>query len=181
MSDLKIELKGEQFRRAYLLYVIKVAHNERGDFYYVGQTGDNRYTTARPAFRRLSGHMEDTGQSTQNQVYRYIATKVLGHEEAEEKKALTEDVKQSVEDFLVGSTVQMHIYQAEGFSPGVHHEKHLEIVRRVTQLERHVIRAFIDSERTLMNKKVTRPKGDCPYPRVLRHIRSDFGLISEDN
>ena len=121
MSDFTIELTGQQFRRAYLLYVVEVAHNERGSYYYVGQTGDNRYVTARPAFRRLSGHFQDSGHSTENQVYRYIATRVLGHEEAERREALTETVKQSVEDLLVGSTVRMHIYRVVSFKHGVSH------------------------------------------------------------
>ena len=78
MADIRIELPGAQFRRAYLLYVIEIRHGKE-QYFYVGQTGDNNYITARPAFRRLSGHMEDTGQSTQNQVYRYIAADIIGH------------------------------------------------------------------------------------------------------
>jgi len=54
MPDICIELSGAQFRRAYLLYVIEICH-EQERYFYVGQTGDNRYITARPAFRRFQG------------------------------------------------------------------------------------------------------------------------------
>ena len=50
MPDICIELPGAQFRRAYLLYVIEICH-EQERYFYVGQTGDNNYLTARPAFR----------------------------------------------------------------------------------------------------------------------------------
>ena len=84
MADMVLELLGEHFRRQYLLYIIKISHGE-DEYFYVGQTGDNRYTTARPAFRRLAGHFEDSGQSTQNQIYRYIACDILKIEEASNK------------------------------------------------------------------------------------------------
>lgn len=87
MADFTIELKGEQFRRGYLLYIIEIRHNI-DTFYYIGQTGDNHYVTARPAFRRLSGHFEDSGNSTQNQLYKYIASIILGYDEANKKRRL---------------------------------------------------------------------------------------------
>ena len=62
MPDLLIELPGTHFRRAYLLYAIEICHNQ-DRYFYIGQTGDNNYITARPPIRRLSGHLEDVGQS----------------------------------------------------------------------------------------------------------------------
>lgn len=93
MPDLLLELQGEQFRRAYLLYIVEICHGKE-KYYYVGQTGDNRYITARPAFRRLAAHFEDTGNSTQNQVYRYIVGTILGILEPDHKKALSIAVKE---------------------------------------------------------------------------------------
>jgi hypothetical protein len=134
MPDIRIELPGAQFRRAYLLYVIGIRHNKE-QYFYVGQTGDNNYITARPAFRRLSGHMDDTGQSTQNQVYRYIATNILGHKEAASKGPFPEAVKQDVEDFLVDSTVLMHIYRVKPFKPDVSRNNHLREVKNIRLME----------------------------------------------
>ena len=175
MPDLLIELPGAQFRRAYLLYVIEICRNQER-YFYIGQTGDNSYITARPAFRRLSGHLEDTGQSTQNQVYRYIAVKILGYEEAESKAAFPEKMKQAVEDFLVGSTVRMHIYRAHPFDPFVSRANHLRTVKRVSLLEKFVIKAFVNSGKSLMNRMITPPVEACPYPELLARIESDFGL-----
>ena len=175
MPDFSIELAGEHFRRAYLLYVIEIRHNE-DRYYYVGQTGDNKYTTARPAFRRLSGHLQDTGKSTQNQVYRYIATKILGYGEAERQEAFHEKIKQAVEGFLVGSTMRMHIYKVQPFNHPISHSDHLAIVRKVTLLEKHVIKAFTISGKSLINKTISDPTGPCPYPRLLAQIKSEFSL-----
>lgn len=175
MADLLIELPGLQFRRAYLLYVVEICHDE-DRYFYVGQTGDNNYITARPAFRRLSGHLDDRGQSTQNQVYRYIAVKILGDEEAESKAAFSKKIKQAVEDFLVDSTVRMHIYQVHQFNPLASRANHLATLKRVSLLEKFVIRAFANSGKTLMNRTITAPVEACPYPELLARIKSDFDL-----
>jgi hypothetical protein len=175
MPDIRIELPGAQFRRAYLLYVIEICHG-REQYFYVGQTGDNNCLTARPAFRRLSGHLDDTGQSTQNQVYRYIATNILGHKGATSKTSFRESVKQDVEDFLVDSTVLMHIYKVKPFKPDVSRDNHLKIVKDVTLMERYVMVSFLEAGRSLMNKKLSKPKGACPYPKLLDRIKSDFNL-----
>jgi hypothetical protein len=175
MPDARIELPGAQFRRAYLLYVIEIRHGKQ-QYFYVGQTGDNNYVTARPAFRRLSGHLDDTGQSTQNQVYRYIATNILGHEEAISKASFPEAVKQDVEDFLVKSTVLMHIYKVKLFEPDISRDDHLRVVKSTTLMEKYVMISFLEAGRSLMNKKISKPTGACPYPKLLARIKSDFGL-----
>jgi hypothetical protein len=175
MADVRIELPGTHFRRAYLLYVIEILHG-RERYFYVGQTGDNNYVTARPAFRRLSGHLEDIGQSTQNQVYRYIAADILGHKAAISKTSFPEGVKQDVEDFLVDSTVLMHIYRVKPFLPDIPRDDHLREVRNITLMEKYVMISFIEAGRPLMNKKVLKPTGACPYPKLLTRIKSDFDL-----
>lgn len=175
MPDIRIELPGAQFRRAYLLYVIEICHGKE-QYLYVGQTGDNNYLTARPAFRRLSGHMDDTGQSTQNQVYRYIATNILGHKEAASRISFPEGVKQDVEDFLVDSTVLMHIYRVKPFKPDVSRDNHLTIVKDVTLMEQYLMASFLEAGRSLMNKRIQKPAAACPYPNLLARIKSDFGL-----
>ena len=175
MPDLSIELRGEQFRRAYLLYVMEICHN-KDRYYYIGQTGDNRYKTARPAFRRLSGHLEDTGTSTQNQVYRYIATVILGYRQAAKKKAFHPKIREGVESFLVDSTVRMHVYRVHSFDPAISRSDHRTNVRNVSLLEKHVIRAFVDSGKSVMNKPARQPVKPCPYRRLVARIKSEFGL-----
>jgi hypothetical protein len=175
MPSFFIELAGEQFKRTYLLYVIEVCHKE-DRYYYVGQTGDKNYRTARPAFRRLSGHLEDIGKSTQNQVYRYIAVKILGYTEAEKQETFDEKIKQGVEDFLVSSTIRMSIYKVQLFDPSISHSEHQTNVRRVASLENHVIKAFANSGKLLINKTNIEPTDLCPYPDLLAQIKLEFGI-----
>jgi len=147
--------------------------------YYVGQTGDHNYTTARPAFRRLAGHLDDLGGSTQNQIYRYIAETILGFSEAARKDSkFDEKIKQAVEDFLVESTITMHVYPLQPFSPGINKDQHLEIVHKVTHFEKIVINLFRVHEKRIANKKLPLPEknAECPYPQILAEIADDFEL-----
>lgn len=176
MSRMTITLEGQVFRRQYLLYIIELINSGRR-YFYVGQTGDRRYTTARPPFRRLMGHLEDIGKSTQNQLYRYIAADVLHIPQARQQKTFSDDVKQRVEDFLVTSTVHMHVYTLEPFIPGATHAEHTEVLRRVEEFERHVIRRFSDANLPLGNRNLHSPSNPSPpYPEVLQEIERDFGL-----
>jgi hypothetical protein len=175
MRDLVIELQGAHFKRAYYLYVLKVCHAQKV-YFYIGQTGDNHYITARPPFRRLSGHLEDSGQSTQNQVYKYIASEILGYEEAKSKVQFSGELKQAVENFLVDSTIQMYIYTVCPFNSNVSSTVHHETVRKVCLLEKHVIWAFNDSGKRLMNKNIKKPVGTSQYPELFSQITSEFGL-----
>jgi len=175
MSDFTFELAGEQFRRAYLLYIIEIRHS-KDRYFYIGQTGDNHYVTARPAFRRLFGHLEDSGGSTQNQIYKYIATKILSYSKSNTREKYSNECKQAVEDFLVGSIVRMHVYNVLPFNPAISRLDHLANVKKVTLLEKYVIKAFADSGKSLINKAVRAPIGPCPYPRQLARIKGEFDL-----
>jgi len=175
MSDFTFELAGEQFRRAYLLYIIEISHN-KDRYYYIGQTGDNHYVTARPAFRRLFGHLEDSGGSTQNQVYNYVATKILGYSKSNSREKYSDECKQAVEDFLVDSVVRMRVYNVLPFNPAISRPNHLANVGKVTLLEKYVIKAFTDSGKSLINKDVSAPIGVCPYPNHLARIKDEFDL-----
>lgn len=175
-ADMLLTLEGKHFRRQYLLYIIEIIHNT-DVYYYIGQTGDHNYITARPAFRRLAGHLEDMGRSTQNQIYRYLAARVLGFREAESKDAMfDENVKQAVEDYLVSSTIRMHVYGLQEFVPGIEHTEHLNIVRRVTLFEQMVIGFFLSNKKKIANKKIRALSKDaeCPFPKALIQIKEDF-------
>ena len=176
MTDV-ITVDGQLFRRQYLLYVLAV-DNEVDRFYYVGQTGDRRYITARPPFRRLAAHFEDSGSSTQNQIYRHVASNSLGFPEGRTREgAFSESLKQAVEDFLVESSIRMHVYGLEPFRPGIDREEHLEIVRRVTAFEGFVVSAFLRNGRRLANTTIPRrTRKPPPYPEVFARITAGFGL-----
>jgi hypothetical protein len=178
MTEMILMLEGKHFQRQYLLYIVEITHGN-DKYYYVGQTGDNNYITARPAFRRLAGHLEDVGRSTQNQIYRYLAVEILGISEAARKDStFDEKIKQAVEDYLVGSTVKMYVYSLQPFIPDIEHSQHLKIVRRVTLFEKIVIGLLLTHSKTIANKNVALPPEDaeCPYPQVLNQIVADFML-----
>lgn len=178
MAEMILTLEGKHFQRQYLLYIVEITHGN-DKYYYVGQTGDNNYTTARPAFRRLAGHLEDVAKSTQNQIYRYLAVEVLGISEAARKDStFDEKIKQAVEDYLVGSTVKMYVYPLQPFIPGIEHSQHLKIVRKVTLFEKIVIRLLLTHSKTIANKNVAPPPegAECLYPQVLNQIVADFKL-----
>jgi hypothetical protein len=178
MADMILTLEGQHFRRQYLLYIIEIIHGN-DKHYYIGQTSDHNYLTARPAFRRLAGHLEDSGRSTQNQVYRYLAASVLEFSEADNKSEnFTEKIKQAVEDYLVHSTINMHVYSLQEFPPDIERETHLTNVRKVMLFEKIVIDLFRKQERKIANKKLSRIKEgeECPYPEILKRIRNDFKL-----
>lgn len=171
-----LTLEGQHFRRQYLLYIVEIVHgNDR--HYYIGQTGDQHYVTARPAFRRLAGHMDEGGSSTENQVYRYLAAKVLKIKAAENNcKSFNEEIKQAVEDYLVHSTVKMHVYSLQEFPPGIEREAHKENVRKVRHFEKIIMELFKKNQKNIGNKKISKPpRGiECPYPEILQRIKDDF-------
>jgi len=178
MAEMILTLEGKHFQRQYLLYILEITHGN-DKYYYIGQTGDNKYTTARPAFRRLAGHLEDVGRSTQNQIYRYLAVEVLGISEAAKKDStFDEKIKQAVEDYLVGSTVKMYVYPLQPFIPGIEHSQHLKIVRRATLFEKIVINLLLTHSKTIANKNVTPPPrgAECPYSQILNQIVANFKL-----
>ena len=176
MTDI-ITIDGQLFRRQYLLYVIAL-DNKHEQFWYVGQTGDRKYITARPPIRRLTAHFEDTGQSTQNQIYRHIASKSLCLPEGSRREgAFSESLKQAVEDYLVDSTIRMQVYCLEPLRPGIDRDKHLKIVKRVTDFEDFVVSALLSNGRRLANRAVRRQtRTTPPYPEVFARILGDFGL-----
>jgi len=182
-ADMILTIEGKHFRRQYLLYIIEITQGN-DKHYYIGQTGDNHATTARPAFRRLAGHLEDRGRSKENQVYRYLAENVLKFSEAANKSEnFDEKIKQAVEDYLVHSTIDMHVYSLQEFPPGIEREVHLKNVRKVRLFEKIVIDLFRKHQKKIANKMLSKPPigVDCPYPEILNRIESDFKLNQKTN
>ena len=174
MADLLIELDGAHFKRQYLLYIVEINHqNER--FFYIGQTGDRKYTTARPAFRRLAGHFDDSGTSTQNQVYRYIGQTILKLKFGSDC-AFSQNEKLAMENYLVNSKIKMHIYILEPFLASETHEKHLEKLNKVEEFEAYIVESFEKNGRNILNKKRSPKRTPNPYPQKFAQIAHDFKL-----
>lgn len=154
----KIKIDGQQFKKAYLVYVVKLITENRGTFYYIGQTGDRNYATARPAFRRLAGHFSDQGNSTENQVYRQIAVKILGIESASARQAFTQDTKDKVADFLSKCKIEMFVHPIGEFL--ANDKKHQEKRKLAEKIEQELMNYFVTQvgEEYLFNKKIPKSK-----------------------
>lgn len=97
--------------------------------------------------------------------------------------AFSERIKQEVEEYLVKSTTKMYVYPLEPFLPGIQHNQHLEIVRRVAGFENLVINIFMANAKRLANRKLISQRNDlgCPYPKALSQILVDFHLKEINN
>ena len=147
MEYFKIQIAGNQFVQAYLIYIIEVLHPDYETHYYVGQTGDRDHRTARPAFRRLSGHLSDQGHSRENQLYRAIISRILGLEQPMTGK-FDAEVKSQVSNFLKASTIEMH-----------------EIIHRL----------MTEFESKVLNKRTFKPKKELKYANLIDEIFSIAG------
>jgi hypothetical protein len=156
MEYFTIEIDGQQqFKKSYLLYVVEIEYKEKDRYFYVGQTGDRHHLTARPAFRRLAAHLSDQGSSTENQVYRGIAVKILKKDSAKEKGAFSTEIKQKVSGFLTNSKIKMHVFPIQDFPEVISGEVHKKHRDSVENIESNVIRMIIElfGDEKILNKK----------------------------
>lgn len=174
----KIEIDGRQFKTAYLVYIVKLTSQTLGDFYYVGQTGDRHHLTARPAFRRLAGHLSDQGHSTENQVYRQIAVKILGIENASAKQTFTQQTKDIVSEFLSECKIEMFVHPLAKFVSSANSDSHKSDRQLTEKIENELINYFIRQvgKERLLNKKL--PKNETlqfdPITKdIINHINSN--------
>jgi len=173
-KPLVLRLIGPSFRRTYVLYIVEVK-SKATSFFYIGQTGDRRWLTARPAIRRLGALIEDVGYSTQNQVYRYIANDILRFPRARARRAFSAQTKRGVEAFLSKSDVSMTIYPLRRFDDRSSMKQHCRIVDGVVDLERRTIRAFLNAGMPIANRTSYKPiLQKCQYPDTLRSIQEQY-------
>ena len=167
----KIEIDGRQFKTAYLVYIVKLTSQSRGPFYYVGQTGDRNYMTARPAFRRLAGHFSDQGYSTENQIYRQIAVKILGIDAASAKQTFDQQTKDTVSDFLSSCKIEMFVHPLANFLSNADLDSHKSNRQLTEKIENELINYFIQQfgKERLLNKKL--PKSEALQ---FDHITTDI-------
>lgn len=78
-NPITINIEPEWLSPGYYVYVVEMKTKDK-TYLYIGQTGDNNYTTARAPLYRLSGHFVK-GQSTENQIIKYLKATVAGEGE----------------------------------------------------------------------------------------------------
>ncbi len=159
MDYYTIHIDGKQFQKNYLIYIIQLKHKSEKKYFYVGQTGDRYYKTARPAFRRLAGHLEDRGNSTQNQLYKAIAEQIL-EKHIVPKAKFSEDVKDAVSRYLMQSEIEMFVFPVLKFDDSMDSDQHKENVRYIENIEKILIKNLIVQLGTnrILNKKRNKPE-----------------------
>ncbi len=70
-----LEIPGSFLVPGFSIYVLEI-RKEKEKWFYIGMTGDPYYPSARAAFHRISGHLELSSRSTQNQLQ--IALRKIG-------------------------------------------------------------------------------------------------------
>lgn len=162
MNYYRIHIDGKQFEQQYLVYIVRLRHSSDTVRYYVGQTGDRHYRTARPAFRRLAAHFEDRGYSTQNQVYRAVAG-MLHKKEFKSRTRFSNDVKHEVSKYLVESQIDMFVFPIRPFDREVSSDQHKENVRFIEGVEQCTIWALCErhGKDAVLNKRISAPR-DMP-------------------
>lgn len=144
MKHYSIRVDGTHFERDYLVYVIRVIPDRETPLFYVGQTGDRNYQTARPAFSRLAGHFSDAGYSTQNQVYKAIASQILGYT-LPTRRAFSEEIKSAVGGYLVHCDILMDAFPVCHFNAEDTKGQHKTKVAFSERVEQHVIALLEES------------------------------------
>jgi hypothetical protein len=177
MENFKITLEGNYLKSVYCVYIIELQHQSDEPLFYIGQTGDNAHKTARPAFRRLVGHLDNLNSSTQNQIYKHIAKKLLGKRDTSLKYTSTE--KAIIEKYFSESVLTMHVYPLENFDYDSTKEEHKRKRQSAQSFEKQVIQLFIKNEKKLqlMNKQIVSPKNNIIYMTQFKAIQKDFDLV----
>ena len=159
LDSYKITVEGKQFKKSYIIYVVELVHNKADTYFYIGQTGDRHYLTARPPFRRLAGHLDDQGNSTQNQLYKAIATQILKIN-FEPKKKFPNSLKVQVSGYLENSEINMHIHPVRNFDENIDKRAHKENVKYIESVERSLI---IKMAQEFGHSKILNMKRHKPY------------------
>ncbi len=176
LNNSKITIEGRQLRSVYAVYVIELIHKD-DKYYYIGQTGDAHYISARPPFSRIGGHLENTDRSTQNQIYKFIVRKLNIVVQAGANDYSRQD-KAKVEEFLYESRIIMHIYPLLEFSYMLSEEEHRNRRQQVLEFEKQIIHLFGKSNKTLINNSRHKPRQamGSSFPDKYYAVKTDFGL-----
>jgi hypothetical protein len=150
--SILLEIDGEYLKSKYSVYIIEIVNGNR-KYYYIGQTGDAHYVTARSPFRRLVGHLSDLKSSTENQVYKYFASLLLNNDENNLSSYSSCD-KEKIEKFFVESKIKMYSFPIIDFSYRETLENHKSKRKKVLEFEKQIIVRFHESSKNLINKKI---------------------------
>ena len=92
----------------------------------------------------MAAHFSDHGSSTENQIYRHLAVKVLGLENSQGKTAFDDDTKNKMVDFLSNSIIEMSVYPIIEFNPNSDEKEHQYNRELTEKIESELIYKFIE-------------------------------------
>lgn len=170
-----LEIDGKYLKSSYSVYVIELIAPD-GNYYYIGQTGDKVYNSARSPFRRFSGHLVDINSSTQNQLYRFVSKLAL-KKEINRSVSLTPIEKGLIEEYITKCMINFYSYPLFDFdfnqSMTIHKQNHKNIVLA----ENKVIQLFEKMKMNLINiNRPTRQFTGNDFDELLTEIKNDFNL-----
>lgn len=163
-----LEIPGSFLVPGFSIYVLEIV-KEKQKWFYIGMTGDPHYPSARAAFHRISGHLELSERSTQNQLLKAL----------NEKKIIKDD--KDFEKLII----KMHYFPIPGFKRITNNKLDDETMKqlkqtqaykdykkkqqRVLALENALIFKLKDK---LLNKTegVALRTNQIPYPEIYKSI-----------
>lgn len=136
MEIINFEFSSEWFKSAYYVYVLMVQHKTKGFFFYIGQTGDKKYTSARSPFYRLWGHFNpyNSKSGTDNQIIKGLLK--YGLIIKEDKQSLRYVIDKAFENNDISFSAKY--FKIFDFDNKGHKSKRLE----VEMIEKHLIYLF---------------------------------------
>jgi len=131
-----IKLEPNWFLQGYYVYIVKITYKEV-NYFYIGMTGDRKYTTARSPFFRMSGHFNLTNSSTENQVIKGLR-KVVNSED-------------NFQNELTNMDICYYSYKINDFNSQDHHNKRIQ----AEKIESWLIDQFKNEKLDIFNIKIS--------------------------
>lgn len=127
MKSFEIKIKSEWLQSAYYVYAISIKYKKK-QYYYIGQTGDNHYHSARAPLYRIGGHFAK-GVSTENQIVKYFKETIL-------KKDVS---KTELEQALLESEITYQFWEIEKLDEHDNNEQHKAKRMKAQAVEHYLI------------------------------------------
>lgn len=159
VRSIKIKIESEWLESGYFVYAVEIKYKGK-KYLYIGQTGDNNYHTARAPFYRISGHFAD-GASTENQVVKYLKSKILQNQDID---------KANLEKALLKTEINYNFWVIENFdyADKAGHERgrkmsqmveqwlifHLQDNKRITVLNERAVNEITVAKRKFLGKEI---------------------------
>lgn len=167
MNNKYLEIPGTFLVPGFSIYLLEIQWKLE-KWFYIGMTGDPHYPSARAAFHRISGHLELTRRSTQNQLRNALTG--LGIVSDDDYRQITirmyhfpiEGFKRLTEDQLNAESVK-ELKLTDGY------KKYKKIQRKVLALENALI---FELQEKLLNKTpgVALRSTEIPYPEIYKQV-----------